>query len=344
MDAPVIDVIIPNRNKAAFLPATLASLEAQTESRWRAIVIDGESNDGSWEILQAAARRDSRYEVRSARPASVSGLSIYRSWNHGLLQVRAPYFAILTSDDLWEPDWLRRAIGGLETHPRAIASAARAIAMDEGGEVSGPTVACRQLEESFGLEGGGARVLASEACLLRSLLFGPIFSTIHALVFRRRLLEEGVLFAEDIGFLADIEYYLHACLLGDVVYDLDSRALFRLYAGQASSEAKGATITQLWSKVVNRNRRLVAQKLKIPVEEVVRATNEILGRHQFIMTKPDRRTLKEAKALAVWRTVQAAVESPRLALKYAECRGDRDRFLQGTAVDLLRQLSAKYAI
>src|SRR5581483_12004143 len=183
MESPLIDVIIPNRNKAAFLPETLASLIRQTETRWRAIVIDGESTDGSLQILRQAAKADGRITVRSARPASASGLTLYRSWNHGLLSVRAPYFTILTSDDLWEPTWLARAVHGLERHGSAVAAVARAIAMNEQGVITGPSVACRQFEESFPLRGSGFRLLSSKSCALRSLLFGPVFTTIHSLVF-----------------------------------------------------------------------------------------------------------------------------------------------------------------
>ena len=112
MDDAVIDIVIPNRNKVEFLPRTLASLKNQTEPRWRAIVIDGESTDGSLELLCETARLDPRFTVKTALPALLTGLSLYRSWNHGLLRVRAPFFAILTSDDLWQPDWLEKALMG----------------------------------------------------------------------------------------------------------------------------------------------------------------------------------------------------------------------------------------
>jgi glycosyltransferase involved in cell wall biosynthesis len=344
MDTPIIDIVIPNRNKAQFLPATLASLAAQTETRWRAIVIDGESTDGSLEILRAAAARDARITVRVGRPPSTTGQSFYRAWNQGLLHVRAPYFAILTSDDLWEPAWLERAIKALEAQPAAIAAAARAILINTVGEIDGPTPACRNLETSFALKGSGWRTLESRACCLRGLTQGPIFSTIHSLVFRRKVLEEGEIFSEDVGIAADIEYYLHTCLLGDVLYDLDSRAFFRIYPEQASGVVRGATLTRQWRKIVKRNQNLVAQRLGIPVAEMAAATQEILDRHCFMMTKPDRETFRRSKAIAAWRFVQAGLPSPRLLIDYLRCRSNFDRFLTATAADLTEQLTVKYSI
>lgn len=344
MNAPLVDVIIPNRNKVQYLPATLASLLGQTEARWRAIVIDGESSDGSAELLRAASEKDARIHVRSATPTASMGLTMYRSWNHGLLGVRAPYYAVLTSDDLWEPTWLERAVRGLDEHPSAIAAAARAICISASGVVEGPTQACRQFEGSFSLsEGRGYAVLPSNSCVLRSLLFGPVFSTIHSMVFRRRVLEEGVIFAEDVGYLADIEYYLHTCMLGDIVYDQDSRALFRLYPEQASSEAKGRGVSELWGKVVRRNRDLVARRLGIPTQEMRRVTEEILARHQFVMTKPDKNTIRRSKISAALKMLRACFGSPRLAVDYLKCRASKDRFLADSSAKMAKRMAAAHA-
>jgi glycosyltransferase involved in cell wall biosynthesis len=339
---PLIDIVIPNRNKVAFLPRTLTSLFAQTETRWRAIAIDGDSTDGSREMLLAAAEKDPRFTVRTAKPASVSGLSLYRSWNHGLMHVRAPYFAVLTSDDLWEPDWLRNALGALRDSPVAVAVAARAVYINADDEIKGPTDACRQFEASFFFDGRERRTLGSKACALRALLLGPIFSTIHSMVFCSEILKDGVLFSEDVGYLADLEYYLHACLRGDVIYDNSFTALFRVYSTQESSKATGPLVSRLWRKVVIRNRALVAQQIGIPEEEIVEATEEILARHSFIMTKPDRMTFRTSKAKALWRMAKASFRSPRLACEYLRCRCSRDRFLTDPATAIAMKLSARH--
>ena len=242
MDDAIIDVVIPNRNKVEFLPRTLASLRNQTEPRWRAIVIDGDSTDGSLELLRETARVDPRFTVSTALPASLTGLSLYRSWNHGLLRVRASHFAILTSDDLWQTDWLEKALNGLASYPTAIAAVAKAAEIDENDNMLGQTAAGRMFEESFSWHETQSRLLPSKACALRAILLGPIFSTIHSVVFRAAMLEEGVLFTEDTGILADVEYYLNTCLRGDILYLPECNALFRTYARQASSEAKGEEI------------------------------------------------------------------------------------------------------
>ena len=133
------------------------------------------STDGSLELLRETARVDPRFTVSTALPASLTGLSLYRSWNHGLLRVRAPHFAILTSDDLWQTDWLEKALSGLASYPTAIAAVAKAVEIDENDNMLGQTAAGRMFEESFSWHETQSRLLPSKACALRAILLGPIF-------------------------------------------------------------------------------------------------------------------------------------------------------------------------
>nr|WP_017204755.1 glycosyltransferase [Microbacterium barkeri] len=53
--APIATLIVPGRDIAAFAPAAIESLRGQTESRWRAILIDDGSADDTGAIFAAAA-------------------------------------------------------------------------------------------------------------------------------------------------------------------------------------------------------------------------------------------------------------------------------------------------
>ena len=57
-DAPMISVALPVFNGARTLALAIASVRAQTETRWELIVIDDGSNDGSERIVAAIAKRD----------------------------------------------------------------------------------------------------------------------------------------------------------------------------------------------------------------------------------------------------------------------------------------------
>lgn len=99
-----VTVIVPGRDVAAFADEALASLRAQTFTRWRAVLIDDGSTDATAEIFAAAAAADARFAlVRHPRPR---GLGAAR--NAGLERVRTPYVAFLDADDVMAPTALAR--------------------------------------------------------------------------------------------------------------------------------------------------------------------------------------------------------------------------------------------
>ncbi|WAA67304.1 glycosyltransferase family 2 protein [Microbacterium oxydans] len=109
--APIVTLIVPGRDIAAYAPAALDSLRAQTEPRWRAILIDDGSTDDTGAIFDAAASADRRFTT--IRHEASRGLGAAR--NVGLARVDTPYLGFLDADDELLPDALARLTGILAT-------------------------------------------------------------------------------------------------------------------------------------------------------------------------------------------------------------------------------------
>lgn len=97
-------MIVPGRDIAEFAPAAIASLLAQTETRWNAILVDDGSIDATAEIFEAAASTDSRF--RMLRRVDARGLGAAR--NAGLDLVDTPLLGFLDADDELTPTALAR--------------------------------------------------------------------------------------------------------------------------------------------------------------------------------------------------------------------------------------------
>ncbi|WP_311198444.1 glycosyltransferase family 2 protein [Microbacterium sp. p3-SID336] len=108
--APLVTMIVPGRDIAAFAPAAIDSLRAQTEPRWRALLIDDGSADDTGAVFAAAAADDERFTFVQ-HPAS-RGLGAAR--NIGLAQVDTPFTGFLDADDELLPDALALLLGTLE--------------------------------------------------------------------------------------------------------------------------------------------------------------------------------------------------------------------------------------
>lgn len=103
---PLVTVLIPCRGRPALLARALRALQAQSEPRWRALVID----DASPEPLSPAvgALGDARIDwLRLPRNLGPGGAR-----EAGLARAETPYVALLDSDDVWGPDWLARQLEG----------------------------------------------------------------------------------------------------------------------------------------------------------------------------------------------------------------------------------------
>lgn len=101
---PIVTLIVPGRDIQNFAPAAIASLHAQTEPRWRAVLIDDGSLDGTSEIFADAAASDPRFTL--LRHGTPRGLGAAR--NAGLALVDTEYLGFLDGDDELAPTALER--------------------------------------------------------------------------------------------------------------------------------------------------------------------------------------------------------------------------------------------
>ncbi|WP_296194437.1 glycosyltransferase family 2 protein [uncultured Microbacterium sp.] len=109
-EQPIVTIIVPGRDVAPFAPEALASLEAQTLTRWRAILVDDGSIDATGEQFDAAAARDARFSVIHL-PVAI-GLGAAR--NLALARVETPFVGFLDADDVLAPAALERLTSTLD--------------------------------------------------------------------------------------------------------------------------------------------------------------------------------------------------------------------------------------
>ena len=100
MNTPLVSLIIPTCNRAAFLPATLASALSQDYPAKEIIVVDDGSTDNTSEICARHAVRYLRQENHGVSPAR----------NIGVKHSRGELLVFLDDDDLLPPGSLRMRV------------------------------------------------------------------------------------------------------------------------------------------------------------------------------------------------------------------------------------------
>jgi glycosyltransferase involved in cell wall biosynthesis len=116
---PIVSILTPAYNSAAFIAETVESVLQQTWPDFELLIVDDGSTDGTLDVARTAARGDSRVKSLSSRHG---GPAVAR--NVGLEHANGRFLALLDSDDVWEPQYLASQLSLLYRHPEiAIVSA-----------------------------------------------------------------------------------------------------------------------------------------------------------------------------------------------------------------------------
>ena len=204
MSKPLISIIVPTLNQAAFIEQTLASIVGQNWPRLELIVIDGGSTDGTQAIVE-------RYPVAHfvCEPDRGQADAI----NKGMRLARGDILAWLNSDDYYLPLALSRAaeaLGDLRQARLAYGS-------------------CLMLFESAG-RGIVARAepLTREQLATRDLIYQP------SAFWTRPLWEKTGELTERYHFVLDWEWWLRASAHGEFLKIDHLLSVYRFHPGHKS--------------------------------------------------------------------------------------------------------------
>ncbi len=112
MNQPLVSVVTPFHNTAKYLAECIESVLVQSYPQFEYILVDNCSTDGSWEIAESFARRDSR--IRLIKRAHL--LSQVQNYNLALQEISkdSRYCKIVQADDLIFPDCLKLMVKAFE--------------------------------------------------------------------------------------------------------------------------------------------------------------------------------------------------------------------------------------
>ncbi len=107
-----LTILMPVRNGARFLPASLKSIRDQSFKDWRLVVIDDGSTDASAEIVRAHHTQDPRVELWDFRHKGFA-----HALNQALQITRTQLVARMDCDDIMLPDRLDKQFCFMQSNP-----------------------------------------------------------------------------------------------------------------------------------------------------------------------------------------------------------------------------------
>lgn len=112
---PLVSVIIPTFNHAAFIGDAIKSVIAQTYNNWEIIITNNYSTDDTIKVLKKFKNR--RIKLLNMRNKGI----IAASRNEAIKHARGEYLAFLDSDDIWKPNKLKMQIEMFNKNPELLA-------------------------------------------------------------------------------------------------------------------------------------------------------------------------------------------------------------------------------
>jgi glycosyltransferase involved in cell wall biosynthesis len=125
---PIVSVVLPVRDGAPYIAASIESILNQTLSDLELIVVDDGSRDQSPEIIAQIAARDGRIRVLRQE-----GAGIVPALQAALAVAEAELVARMDADDLALPERLERQLSALRNHPQSAVVGAACELIDRRG-------------------------------------------------------------------------------------------------------------------------------------------------------------------------------------------------------------------
>jgi len=143
-DQDIVSVIMPVFNAENFLAEAIGSILDQTHKNFELIIVDDGSNDGSAEIIESFATRDSRIKV-----VNQQNLGPAEAMNTGLELAKSDWIFRMDADDVMLPHRIEKQISFIRSNPRVQITSCLAHYINDEGRIFGTTTNSLRTENDF---------------------------------------------------------------------------------------------------------------------------------------------------------------------------------------------------
>jgi glycosyltransferase involved in cell wall biosynthesis len=302
VSSPKISILLPCFNARSFLEERIESILAQSFSDWEAIVLDSHSTDGSWELFQSVAARDSRfYLYRIPREG------LYAALNRGIKLTAGEFLHVATCDDTMVPEFLAALLEALAACPEAGIAACDVTLINRRGE----PLTQKDMTDYLPLESVND-ILALEEIrsypLMRKMNYRTpphdsllhfsgksVYLSLTQLLFRTDVARANGPFDTTVGSIADVGWLARLTNVTGTVHIPAKLAMWRFHGAQLSAKDDGTGLHRL-------------KKL------LERAAAEVYERHNRLLTRNDRAVL-----MLPVRAYLAASRKARYRIRFEAC-------------------------
>jgi glycosyltransferase involved in cell wall biosynthesis len=202
-EKPLVSIITPSWNSAAFIEQTILSVINQTYNNIEYIVIDGGSSDNTLEIIN-------KYSDSIAYLVSEPDNGMYHAINKGISLANGQIVAYLNSDDLYYPNSLSKVVKIFNDNPSADLVYGNLDFIDAAGNKL-----FTQIYPSF----NWSRFVSANFAMIGQ----------PSAFWRKGLIEEIGLFDETMKMASDFDFFIRAGKDAKLLHVQEILAAFRIH-------------------------------------------------------------------------------------------------------------------
>ncbi len=226
-----VSILLPNLNSAPFLHERLRTIEHQTFRDWELVIVDGYSDDGSWEILQSFAKKDARCTLTQS-PRN----GVYPALNECIRLASGQYVYVATSDDTMQPNCLEAMVHALDAHPECDICHVCLQIIDAHGQ---PIDNWRLFDSTtfYGEAINQAHIRRAPLDGLLHCALYMMYCSLTQLLIRRTVFEKVGLFPTNRGTIGDFEWGMRVGLTCNTLHLPETLATWRRHPQQTTNAA-----------------------------------------------------------------------------------------------------------
>lgn len=227
---PLVSVILPNYNHAAYLSKRIESILNQTFQDFELIVLDDSSKDESREMIDQYRNNPKISHIIFNQTNSGS---TFKQWDKGISLAQGKYIWLAESDDFAENSFLEKMILLLETNPNVGIAFSESYIVDEKNKILGlwkDSIKQNQIwQESFIKEG--------TKIILENMLWGNIIPNASAAVFRKEIFEKAGKAHQNFRLVGDWLLWVNMLKISDLAFTVEPLNYFRKHTQNVRSES-----------------------------------------------------------------------------------------------------------
>ena len=220
----LMSIGIPAYNNGAYIGETIESILAQTYKNIELVIVDDNSSDNTYQVLQQYAEKDKRVKIYK----NETNLGMAGNWNRCLELCTGEFMKLVCADDLLAPNMIEYEMKIFRKYPEVVLVGSDTRLVDLQGKYKGWY---RRYKHSGIIDG--------KIVVRKGFFSQDYFGAPQANAFRRSAYEKVGGFSPEFHYIVDYDFFVEIAKLGKIYIIHEPLNYFRVRGDSNTGQVMG---------------------------------------------------------------------------------------------------------